>query len=190
MWGNNLSQLGVDAGKLGDGIETVSGGLAWMPTTGEFGATGGFGDFEGHDTVATRLAVHYTRSDENRQSQPGTESIENVQIRLSDGNIVFTPDLFGNGIAVSDVVDQMESIDAGVKHRGFALEGEVYWRQLLNFRGTGVEALPFNHLTDVGFQLQASAMVVPKTAQLYVSGSKIFGDYQGVAPPRSARRGC
>ena len=57
------------------------------------------------------------------------------------------------------------------------LEGEHYWRRLSNFRGTGIAALPFDHLTDTGFQLQASAMVVPRTAQLYLSGSKIFGNY-------------
>ena len=178
MWGDNLSQLGVDAGQLGNNMSAVSGSLVWMPTTGEFGAGNGFGDFESHDdAVATRLGIHYTRSDEDRQEQPGTEAPDNVQIRLSDGNVVFTPALFGPGISVTDVVYQMESLDAGVKHRGFALEGEYYWRRLSNFRGPGIEALPFDHLTDTGFQLQASAMVVPKTAQLYLSGSKIFGNY-------------
>ena len=127
--------------------------------------------------MATRLGIHYTRSNEDRQEQPGTEAPDNAQIRLSDGNIVFTPGLFGPGINVTNVVYQMESLDAGVKHRGFALEGEFYWRRLSNFRGTEIGALPFDHLTDTGFQLQGSAMVVPKTAQLYVSGSKIFGDY-------------
>ena len=103
MWGDNLSQLGVDAGQLGNNMSAVSGSLVWMPTTGEFGATNGFGDFEGHDTVATRLGFHYTRSDEDRQEQPGTEAPDNSQIRLSDGNIVFAPGLFGPGINVTDV---------------------------------------------------------------------------------------
>jgi hypothetical protein len=177
MWGDNLSQLGIDAGQLGNNMSTFSGALVWMPTTGEFGAASGFGDFEGHDTVATRFGIHYTHSDEDRQEQPGTEAPDNAQIRLSDGNIVFKPGLFGPDINVTDVVYQMESLDAGVKHRGFALEGEYYWRRLSNFRGAGIGALPFDHLTDTGFQLQASAMVVPKTAQLYLSGSKIFGNY-------------
>ena len=172
MWGDNLSQLGVDAGQLGNNMSAVSGSLVWMPTTGEFGATNGFGDFEGHDTVATRLGFHYTRSDEDRQEQPGTEAPDNSQIRLSDGNIVFAPGLFGPGINVTDVFYQMESLDAGVKHRGFALEGEDHWRRLSNFRGTAIAGLPFDHLTDTGFQLQASAMVVPKTAQLYLSGPR------------------
>jgi hypothetical protein len=177
MWGDNLSQLGVDAGQLGNDMKTFSGALVWMPTTGEFGPGSGFGDFENHQNTATRFGVHYTYSDEDRQNQPGTESIENSQIRISDGNIVFTPGLFGPGINVNDVVYQLESLDAGVKHRGFALEGEYYWRRLSNFRGAAIESLPFDHLTDTGFQLQASAMVVPKTVQLYLSGSKVLGDY-------------
>jgi hypothetical protein len=37
--------------------------------------------------------------------------------------------------------------------------------------------MPFQHLFDTGFQLQAAAMVVPKTLQFYVSGSKVFGEY-------------
>ena len=148
-----------------------------MPTTGEYGAAGGYGDFEAHKTVATRIGFHYTRSDEDRQEQPGTEAPDNVQVRLSDGNIVFKPELFGKGISVTDVLYQMESLDAGVKHRGLALEGEYYWRRLSDFRGTGIASLPFDHMMDTGFQLQASAMVVPKTAQLYLSGSKIFGNY-------------
>ena len=138
MWGNNLSQLGTDAGQLANVMETVSGSLVWMPTTGEFGAGSSFGDFEGHDAVATRLGIHYTRSNEDRQEQPGTEAPDNAQIRLSDGNIVFTPGLFGPGINVTNVVYQMESLDAGIKHRGFALEGEFYWRRLSNFRGTEI----------------------------------------------------
>ena len=177
MLGNNLSQLGVDAGQLGNDMNTISSALAWMPTTGEYGTASSFGDFEGHDRVATRVGAHYSRSDEDRQSQPDTEAIENSQIRISDGNIVFAPGLFGEGIAITDVVYRMVALDAGFKYRGVSVEGEYYWRRLYNFRGPAVERLPFERLSDRGFQLQASAMVMPKTVQLYVSGSKVFGEY-------------
>ncbi len=100
------------------GLDTLSSSLAWMPTTGEFGP--GFGDFEGHERLATRVGVHYTRSDENRQSQPDTEAIDNAQIRISDGNVIFAPGLFGEGIAISDAQHHMSSIDAGLKYRGLA----------------------------------------------------------------------
>ncbi len=175
MLGNNLSQFGVDAGQLSGGLDTVSSSLAWMPTTGEFGS--GFGDFEGHERLATRVGLHYTRSDENRQSQPDTEAIDNAQIRISDGNIIFAPGLFGEGIAISDAQYHMTALDAGLKYRGLALEGEYYWRAVTNLRGPGTDGLPFSDLRDNGFQLQASAMVVPKTLQAFVLGSKINGQF-------------
>jgi hypothetical protein len=177
MLGNNMSQLGVDAGQLDDHLNTFSTALIWLPTTGEFGKRGGFGDFEGHEDVATRLGAHFSRSDEDRQSQPTSDAFENVTVRLSDGNPVFESDLFGLGIQVNNVTYQMFCMDAGVKYHGFSLEGEHYWRTVDGFQGPGVTALPFDKLTDTGFQLQASAMVVPELLQLYAGTSKVFGDY-------------
>ena len=59
----------------------------------------------------------------------------------------------------------MSSIDAGVKYKGLSLEGEYYWRWLSNFTGVNTSGIP--NINDHGYQLQASAMVVPKTLQLY-----------------------
>ena len=69
----------------------------------------------------------------------------------------------------------MADFDAGVKYHGFALEGEFYRRWLGNFLGPGTAGLPT--VNDHGFQLQASAMLVPKTLQFYVSGSRVYGNY-------------
>ena len=175
MLGNNLSQLGVDAGQLDSGLDTVSMSLAWLPTTGEFGR--GFGDYERHKQMATRIGIHFTHSDENRQSQPDTEAIENSQIRTSDGNIIFTPGLFGPDTAITDAQYAMTALDAGVKYRGLSLEGEAYWRSVSNLRGPNTALLPFTDLHDTGFKLESSAMVMPRVAQIYLSGSKIFGEY-------------
>jgi len=177
MLGNNLSQLGVDAGQLDNKLNTIATALIWYPTTGEYGTRGGFGDFDHHEQVATRLGVHFTSSTETRQGQPDTEAFENVQIRLSDGSVIFTPGLFAAGIQVEEANYRMFSADAGAKYRGFSLEGEYYWRWVNGFRTRGTGNLPFDELTDTGFQLQSSAMILPATLQLYVSGSKIFGDY-------------
>jgi hypothetical protein len=175
MVGNNLSQLGVDAGQLDSGLDTLTTMLAWMPTTGEFGR--GFGDFAQHTEVATRLGAHYTRSDENRQSQPDTEGIENSQIRISDGNVIFNPGLFGDGVNITDAKYQMFAFDAGAKYRGFSVESEFYWRAVSKLRGPGTEALPFRELHDSGFKVETSAMALPKLLQPYVSGSRINGEY-------------
>jgi hypothetical protein len=177
MLGNNLSQLGVDAGQMDNTFNTWATALVWMPTTKEYGRRNGFGDYDKHAKFATRVGAHYTRSDEDRQSQPNTEAIENAQIRLSDGNIVFQPGLFGPGIAIKNVRYQMSSADAGFKYKGYAVEGEVYKRWVDHLNGTNTDLLPMDVITDTGFQLQVSGMVVPKTLQLYVGGSKVYGDY-------------
>ncbi len=173
MIGDNLSQLGVNANQLTNHFSTIATALVWMPTTGEFGA--GFGDYEDHTTLATRLAAHYSRSDENKQSQPNTQTFENTQIRLSDGTIVFTPNLFGQGLTVTDVNYNMTAFDGGIKRHGYALEGEYYMRWLSNFRDPAPMGIPT--IYNNGFQMLASAMVVPKSLQVYVGGSKIFGKY-------------
>ena len=149
--------------------------MVWLPTTEEFGR--GFGDFEHHQDVATRVGIHFSRSDEDRQSQPDTEAIENSQIRTSDGNVIFTPGLFGDGISITNAKYEMFAADAGVKYKGLALEGELYWRIVSNFEGPGVIGLPFQDMRDQGFKLEASAMPLPKLLQTYVSGSRIFGEY-------------
>ena len=172
MVGNNLSALGVSFAQLDGKPATTANALIWMPTTGEFGA--GYGDFENHQKLAARVATHFSFSDENRQSQPSTESIENTQIRLTDGTLVFNNNLFGPGKNVNEVDYTMWDMDGGIKKRGISLEGEYYQRWLTNFRSTtGSLNIPTYFAT--GFQMQSSAMVIPKTLQAYVSGSKIFG---------------
>jgi hypothetical protein len=179
MLGNNLSTLGVSASQIDNTIDTTALMLQWLPTTGEFGLYGTFGDFDQHENLATRLGAHYTHSTEDKQSQPGTNGIENSQIRLTDGSVIFTPDLFGPGITVEKVRYDMVSVDGGVKYRGLSLEAEYYWRWLSDFRGTNT--LGIEDIHDTGFQVQSSAMVVPKTLQVYLSGSAIYGDRYGDA---------
>ena len=156
-------------------MNTQSYALQWMPTTGEFGLWNTFGDYDDHQKLATRVGLHFTHSVEEKQSQPGTDGIENSQIRLSDGSIIFTPNLFAHGTTVDSVDYKMTSIDAGVKYHGMSVEGEVYQRWLTDYTGTNTGIIP--DISDNGYQMQASAMVVPKILQAYVGWSQIFGDY-------------
>jgi hypothetical protein len=183
MIANNLSTLGVSAAQLDNQFNTTSYMLQWLPTTGEFGLYGTFGDFDYHEKVATRLGAHFTHSREDKQSQPGTNDIENSQIRLTDGSVIFTPDLFGPGITVEKVTYDMVSVDAGIKYRGLALEAEYYWRDLSDFAGTNVEGVA--DIDDHGFQVQSSAMLIPKTVQVYLSGSAIRGRYGDASEVRA-----
>jgi hypothetical protein len=172
MIGNNLSTLGVSASRLDNKFDTVSSALVWVPT-GEYGQ--GFGDFEDHQRPTARFGVHFTRSTENKESQPASDTFENTQLRLSDGTVIFTPDLFGPGITITDAKYQMLDFDGGLKYRGFAVEGEYYFRWLNNFKGPNTAGLA--SLYDHGFQLQASAMAVPKVLQFYGGTSRINGQY-------------
>jgi hypothetical protein len=183
MIANNLSTLGVSAAQLDNTLDTTSVMLQWLPTTGENGLYGTFGDFDNHQKVATRFGVHYTRSTEDKQSQPGSNSIENTQVRLTDGSSIFTPDLFGVGISVEKVTYQMASADAGVKYRGFSLEAEYFWRWLSGYEGTNVGGIA--NVDDTGFQVQSSAMAVPETLQFYLGGSQIHGIYGNASEMRA-----
>lgn len=178
MIGNNLSQLGIDAGQLDPNFNTFSLSLNWMPTTGEYGLPmNNLGDFESHEKVATRIAVHYTQSDEDRQGVPSSEAFENVTIRLSDGSVIFKTDLLGPGIQIDRATYQMACVNAGAKYKGFSLEGEYYVRNINDLRGSGLETLGFSAFNDTGFQLMASAMLQPKLVQVYASYAQINGEY-------------
>lgn len=175
MWGNNLNQFGIDAGQLDQRFDTVSGALIWMPTTGEFGR--GIGDFEGHDRVATRVGVHASHSTETRQGQPNTDAFDNVQLRLSDGNVIFRPNLFADDLQVEEARYRMFAADTGVKFKGFSADFEIYRRRLDRFETRGTGVLPFSYISDWGYQVQGSAMLRPSFVQVYAGGSRIFGDH-------------
>jgi hypothetical protein len=177
MIGNNLSILGVSAAQLDAKVDTQTLMLQWLPTTGEFGLYGTFGDYDNHQMVATRFGAHFTHSLEDRQEQPGQNAIENSQIRLTDGSVIFTPDLFGPGVAVETVDYRMMSLDAGIKYHGMSLEGEYYRRWLNNFTFVGSNTANIDEIVDNGYQLQTSAMAVQKYLQLYLSGSQILGRF-------------
>jgi hypothetical protein len=172
MLGNNLSQLGVDAGQLDNKLDTYSGALIWAPL-GPYNK--GFGDFEESDDTVVRVGLHYTHSTEDRQSQPGLDDPENSQLRLSDGTLLFRPGAFNTDGRINEARYRMSSLDAGIKNGGLALEGEVYYRVLDKFVTEGF--VPVDEVKDHGYQLQASAMLVPRTWQAYLAHSKVYGDY-------------
>ena len=128
-----------------------------------------WGDYEFHEQLATRFGIHFTHSREDAQAQPGTNSFENSQIRLSDGTLIFQADPFNNGTAIDQATYQMAAANAGLKYRGWFLEAEFYHRWVDKFDANG--PLPVDELDDKGYQVQASMMAIPKTCLLYTSPS-------------------
>ena len=173
MVGNNNSNLDVPATKL-DRKLSVGGALTWLPTTGEFGPRGAFGDYEMHEKLATRFNVAVTYSPEDRQSDLNSAPA-NTTLRLADSLNVFDANAFGKGITVEKVTYKLLTSSAGLKYRGFWLQGEGYYRRLDNFVAVG--AMPVRVVRDTGFYAQMSYMVVPQRVELYGATSYVFSDY-------------
>lgn len=171
--GNNLSLLGITANQLSRDL-SAGGSLTWQPTTGEFGPRGAFGDYENHERLATQFNIAYTRSREPRFS-PQDEAAANTTLRLANSLNVFETGAFANGVTVTKVTYRMASAAAGMKYRGFWLQGEGYARRLDDFVADG--PLPVSAVRDYGFYVQASYMVVPKKLELYGATSYIFSNY-------------
>ena len=173
MIGNNNSNLDIPAVKL-DRDLSAGFAITWLPTTGEFGPRGAFGDFEGHEKLATRFNFAYTYSPEDRQASIGSPA-GNTTLRLSDSLNIFDPGALANGVTVEKARYQLISGSAGMKYHGWFLQGEGYDRKLDNFVADGL--LPVREVRDYGFYVQLGYMVVPKKVELYGATSYIFGQY-------------
>jgi len=173
MIGNNNSNLDVPATKLD---RNLSGGFAltWLPTTGEFGPRGAFGDYEQHEKLATRFNLAYTYSPEDRQTPIGTPA-GNTTLRFADSLNVFDTGALATGVTIEEARYQMVSAAAGMKYRGIWIQGEGYGRKLDEFKADG--RLPVGAVRDFGFYVQAAGMIVPKRFELYGATSYIFSDY-------------
>ena len=173
MIGNNNSNLDVPATRLD---RELSGGaaLTWLPTTGEFGPRGAFGDYEDHQKLATRFNLAYTYSPEDRQSPIGTPA-GNTTLRLADSLNVFDIGALANLVTVTKTRYQLVSASAGMKYHGFWLQGEGYARKLDDFVADG--PLPVTAVRDQGFYVQLADMIVQKRFELYGSTSYVFSNY-------------
>ncbi len=173
MIGNNNSNLDTPATKID---RTLSEGVAltWLPTTGEFGPRGAFGDFERHEKLATRFNLAFTNSPEERQSEIG-EPAGNTTLRLADSLNVFDTGALANGVTVEKTRYRLVAAAAGMKYHGFWLQGEGYYRKLDQFGANG--PLPVGAVRDTGFYVQAAQMIVPKKIELYAGMSYVFSDY-------------
>jgi hypothetical protein len=173
MFGNNNSNLDVAAIKL-DRDLSFGGALTWLPTTGEFGPRGAFGDYENHQKLATRFNLAYTYSPEDRQGAISAAA-GNTTLRLSDSLNVFDPGALAEGVTVEKVHYQLLSASVGMKYHGLWMQGEGYGRKLDQFVADG--PLPVGVVRDYGFYFQIAKMLVQKRFELYGATSYVFGQY-------------
>ena len=174
MAGTNLSELGISARE--DTRDLAYGGTVWwVPTTGEFGPRGAYGDFEGHEKLATRFGASGTYSREDRFSQVSQRSPDNTSIRLSDGLNLFEFGALADGVTVDKADFHLFSLDAGIKHRGLFLQTEFYFRWLDRIEADG--PVPLSSIQDQGLMVQAAYMAVPKRFEVYGATSRLFGEF-------------
>jgi len=176
MLGNSLNQLSISAVQLTRNLASGA-SVWWMPTTHEFGprGAGAYGDYEHHDTLATRIGMSYARSRENRFNNVPESSPDNTVIRLSDSLIPFALGALAPGVVVSNLNYQLASGDLGFKYRGAHLQGDYYQRWLTHFDADG--PVPENHIVDKGYQIQAGYMAIPRRLEPYVETSQIQGSF-------------
>ncbi|HEX6213782.1 MAG TPA: hypothetical protein VFZ38_03135, partial [Vicinamibacterales bacterium] len=135
MAGNSNSALDIKATQL-DRSFTASASMWWMPTTGEFGPKGGYGDWERHEKLATRFGFSSSFSPEQRYTNADGSS-GNSTLRLADSVNVFDAGALAPGVTVEGVDFTILSIDAGIKYKGVFLQTEIYNRWLDNFAANG-----------------------------------------------------
>lgn len=171
----NLSQLGVTA--TNDSRDLAYGAsLCWMPTTGEFGPRGGFGDLEHHERLATRFGVSSGHSREDRAAPVSQAAPNETQLRLSDGVLLFETGALADTITLRKADYDNLAFDAGFKYKGFCFQAEYYMRLYSNFLATS--PLPLSEVYDHGFMAEAMHMVVPKKLGVYAAAGYIFDDFK------------
>jgi len=171
--GNNSSSLGVKAAQLDRSFSTGA-SMWWMPTTGEFGPRGAYGDWEWHEDVATRFGFSSTQTREERFTDATTGAAGNTTIKLADGLNVFDTGALAPGVTIDRVDYRILSLDAAVKYRGVFVQTEVYARLLSDFVADG--PLPDGSIADNGFYVQAAFFPWKKKLEVYGATSQIFGD--------------
>jgi len=180
MLGNNLSQLGTTVSQLTRDLST-SASIWWMPTTGEFGPRGGYGDFEMHEEVATRFGASYTHMRDDRQTPDNVSSPNNVQVKTSDGLLFYETGALAPDVTVKKANFDVLAIDAGVKHNGWHLQAEYYFRYLSKFDAVGptqeLSSIPTS-ISDNGFYALVSYEAIPKALQVYTAASYVFDEFK------------
>lgn len=171
---NNLSQLGVNATQL---TRDLANGysLLWMPTTGEFGPRGAYGDWEYHEQLATRFGGGYGRSREDRLNQDYSAVTSNSQVKISDSQNLFEVGALADSVTVQKALWQQLAIDAGLKYHGIFLHVEYFQRLLNEFEANG--PLPVKEINENGYMVQAAGFPIKQKLELYAFHSYVNGKW-------------
>ena len=175
--GNGLNTLNISATKIDTNL-LLSGSVWWEPL-GPYGppsrSRNMYDDYFESDKLRIRLGTAFTRSREDRFSNLDQSSPENTSLHNSDGVLTFSTGAFAPGVTVEKALYRMWALDGGLKWKGFAVNGQYYFRGLSDFEADG--PLPISSTFDHGFELSAGKFVVPKKLMMYARGSAVFGEF-------------
>ena len=175
--GNGLNTLNITANKIDQNL-LVAGSVWWEPL-GSYSESGKsrnmYDDYFAHKNARIRLGTSFTRSREDRFSETDQSSPDNTSIYNSDGVLAFATGAFAPGVTVQEATYKMWAIDAGLKKKGFSVNGQYYFRWVGDFDADGT--LPLASTFDHGFELSTGMFVVPRKLVLYARGSKVFGQF-------------
>ena len=175
--GNGLNTLNISANKIDTNL-MYSGSVWWEPL-GDYGEPGKsrnmYDDYFASDKTRIRLGTAFTQSREDRFSNLDQSSPENTSMYNSDGVLTFSTGAFAPGVTVEQATYKMWAIDAGMKRKGLAINGQLFFRWVDDFDADG--PLPLDSTYDHGFELSASYFVIPKKLAVYGRGSKVYGQF-------------
>jgi hypothetical protein len=175
--GNGLNTLNISANKIDTNL-LVAGSVWWEPL-GPYSEPGKsrqmYDDYFAYENTRIRIGTSFTRSREDRYSETDQSSPDNTSIYNSDGVLAFSTGAFAPGVTVQEATYRMWAIDAGLKKRGFSVNGQYYFRWVDDFDADG--PLPLASMFDHGFELSMGKFIVPKKLALYARGSKVFGQF-------------
>jgi len=175
--GNGLNTLNISANKIDTNL-LYSGSVWWEPL-GDYGEPGKsrnmYDDYFASDNARIRIGTAITSSREDRFSNLDTSSPENTSMYNSDGVLTFSTGAFAPGVTVEQATYKMWAVDFGVKRKGLAINGQLFFRWITNFAADG--PLPLDSTYDRGFELSASYFVVPRKIAVYGRGSKVYGQF-------------
>jgi hypothetical protein len=119
---------------------------------------------------------------DDRQTPVSTSTPNNTQTKISDGVYLFETGALADDVTLVKADFDLLSVDAGIKHNGWHLQVEYYFRNIskfdLYYQSEAAEAPSYNSIYDHGFYASLSYELIPKALQIYTSTSQIFDQYK------------
>jgi hypothetical protein len=169
MVGNSLNTLDIKSTNIDN--KGAAGVSIWYDRN-EFDQF--WNDYEHHDSVALRLGSAFTFAREDRLSDLSQAGPENNATFISDGLFLFETGSLAPNFTIALANFYLWAIDAGLKYKGFAINGELYARWLNRFAADG--PLPRSSMFDWGFDSSVGYFVA-RSLELFGRSSLIHGPF-------------